>query len=38
MVVPVGDADQRLTLIRRLDDGFERTVLDGVRFVPLVRD
>jgi protein-L-isoaspartate(D-aspartate) O-methyltransferase len=38
MVVPVGDAEQRLTLIRRLDDGFERTVLDGVRFVPLVRD
>jgi protein-L-isoaspartate(D-aspartate) O-methyltransferase len=39
MVVPVGDAEQRLTLTRRLDGGrFERTELDGVRFVPLVRD
>jgi protein-L-isoaspartate(D-aspartate) O-methyltransferase len=38
MVVPVGDAEQRLTLTRRLETGFERTELDGVRFVPLVRD
>lgn len=38
MIVPVGDIEQRLTLTRRLDDGFERTELDGVRFVPLVRD
>ncbi len=39
MVVPVGDDEQRLTLARRLERGaFERTELDGVRFVPLVRD
>lgn len=38
MVVPVGDAEQRLTLTRRLDNRFERIELDGVRFVPLVRD
>jgi protein-L-isoaspartate(D-aspartate) O-methyltransferase len=38
MVVPVGDVEQRLTLTRRLDNGFETTELDGVRFVPLVRD
>jgi protein-L-isoaspartate(D-aspartate) O-methyltransferase len=39
MVVPVGDAEQRLTLTQRLEcDRFQRTELDGVRFVPLVRD
>ncbi|HWE34279.1 MAG TPA: protein-L-isoaspartate(D-aspartate) O-methyltransferase [Solirubrobacteraceae bacterium] len=38
MVVPVGETEQRLTITRRLDRGFARTELDGVRFVPLVRD
>jgi protein-L-isoaspartate(D-aspartate) O-methyltransferase len=38
MIVPVGDTEQRLTLTCRLERGFERTQLDGVRFVPLVRD
>ena len=38
MVVPVGDAEQRLILTRRVDGGFERAALEGVRFVPLVPD
>jgi protein-L-isoaspartate(D-aspartate) O-methyltransferase len=37
LVAPVGGADgQHLTLIRRTGDGFETTMLEPVRFVPLV--
>jgi protein-L-isoaspartate(D-aspartate) O-methyltransferase len=38
LVIPVGADVQRLILSRRTDRGFERTELEGVRFVPLVRD
>jgi protein-L-isoaspartate(D-aspartate) O-methyltransferase len=39
MVMPVGAKKQHLTLTRRLADGtLERTRLESVRFVPLVRD
>ncbi|HYF28431.1 MAG TPA: protein-L-isoaspartate(D-aspartate) O-methyltransferase [Baekduia sp.] len=36
LVVPVGDDEQRLLLVRRTGRGLEREVLDPVRFVPLV--
>jgi protein-L-isoaspartate(D-aspartate) O-methyltransferase len=36
LVAPVGDGEQRLVRLRRSDQGFERSTLDGVRFVPLV--
>ncbi len=38
LVAPVGNKDQRLTLIRRTDAGLKRRDLEGVRFVPLIRD
>jgi protein-L-isoaspartate(D-aspartate) O-methyltransferase len=38
LVAPVGDSNQHLTLVRRTESGFERETLEGVRFVPLVRD
>jgi protein-L-isoaspartate O-methyltransferase len=34
----VGGASQRLTLVRRTDSGIAETTLEGVRFVPLVRE
>ena len=37
MIVPVGDRDQELTLIRRTEDGVKRRRLLPVRFVPMVR-
>jgi protein-L-isoaspartate(D-aspartate) O-methyltransferase len=37
LVAPVGDANQRLILIRRTERGLVRQQLDPVRFVPLVR-
>jgi protein-L-isoaspartate(D-aspartate) O-methyltransferase len=37
LVAPVGAAEQRLILIRRTRSGFERQLLEPVRFVPLVR-
>jgi protein-L-isoaspartate(D-aspartate) O-methyltransferase len=38
LVAPVGEPEQRLVLVRRGPDGaVERSELDGVRFVPLVR-
>jgi protein-L-isoaspartate(D-aspartate) O-methyltransferase len=36
LVVPLDGGEQRLVLERRCDDTLERTVLDPVRFVPLV--
>ena len=36
LVAPVGAANQRLVLVRRTAEGFERTRLEAVRFVPLV--
>ena len=36
LVAPVGEASQRLTLVRRTPTGFDRATLEGVRFVPLV--
>ena len=36
LVAPVGVADQRLTLIRRGEHRFEATMLEPVRFVPLI--
>lgn len=36
LVAPLGDSEQRLTLLRRVGEDFERTPLDPVRFVPLV--
>jgi protein-L-isoaspartate(D-aspartate) O-methyltransferase len=38
LVAPVGQASQHLTLIRRTDAGITQATLEGVRFVPLVRD
>ncbi len=38
LVAPVGERNQRLTLTRRTPAGLERSTLEGVRFVPLVRD
>lgn len=37
MIVPVGDREQELTLIRRTQDGVKRRRLLPVRFVPMVR-
>jgi protein-L-isoaspartate(D-aspartate) O-methyltransferase len=36
LVAPVGDGEQRLTLLRRVEDGVQRTAFEPVRFVPLV--
>jgi protein-L-isoaspartate(D-aspartate) O-methyltransferase len=38
MVAPVGGENQHLMLTRRTPDGLTRERLEGVRFVPLVRD
>jgi protein-L-isoaspartate(D-aspartate) O-methyltransferase len=38
LVAPVGDQSQHLTLARRTDEGLSQTTLEGVRFVPLVRE
>jgi protein-L-isoaspartate(D-aspartate) O-methyltransferase len=38
LVAPVGARDQHLILARRTTAGSERTRLEAVRFVPLVRD
>lgn len=38
LVAPVGRASQHLTLIRRIDARLTQTTLEGVRFVPLVRE
>jgi protein-L-isoaspartate(D-aspartate) O-methyltransferase len=38
LVAPVGEASQRLVLTRRTPEGFRHATLEGVRFVPLVRD
>lgn len=38
MVVPVGETEQRLVLVRRTATGLERERHEPVRFVPLVRD
>jgi protein-L-isoaspartate(D-aspartate) O-methyltransferase len=37
LIAPVGGSDQRLVLCTRTPSGFERLLLDAVRFVPLVR-
>jgi protein-L-isoaspartate(D-aspartate) O-methyltransferase len=37
LVAPVGSGRQRLTRVRRTDEGLEAERLDPVRFVPLVR-
>ena len=36
LVAPVGDGVQRLTLLRRVEDGVQRTAFEPVRFVPFV--
>jgi protein-L-isoaspartate(D-aspartate) O-methyltransferase len=36
LLIPTGDWDQRLTLVRRHASGTSRSALDRVRFVPLV--
>jgi protein-L-isoaspartate(D-aspartate) O-methyltransferase len=36
LVAPVEDGEQRLLLVRRLGEDFERTSLERVRFVPLI--
>jgi protein-L-isoaspartate(D-aspartate) O-methyltransferase len=38
LVAPVGESSQHLTLVRRTDSGLIRETLEGVRFVPLVRE
>ncbi len=38
LVAPVGGASQHLTLVRRTNAGVKQTTLEGVRFVPLVRE
>ncbi len=37
MVLPVGDLDQDLVVLQKTPDGFVRSVLFPVRFVPMVR-
>jgi protein-L-isoaspartate(D-aspartate) O-methyltransferase len=37
LLAPVGNGDQYLVLVRRGAFGLERTIHEGVRFVPLVR-
>ena len=36
LVAPIGVDGQRLTLVRRTNDGLEATTLESVRFVPLI--
>ena len=36
LVFPVGDTDQELRMIERVDDGFTETRLEKVKFVPLL--
>jgi protein-L-isoaspartate(D-aspartate) O-methyltransferase len=38
LVAPVGSIEQHLIVTRRVGDGLERTRMEPVRFVPLVRD
>jgi protein-L-isoaspartate(D-aspartate) O-methyltransferase len=38
LVAPVGESSQKLTLVRRTSAGLIRESLEGVRFVPLVRE
>jgi protein-L-isoaspartate(D-aspartate) O-methyltransferase len=38
LVAPVGEGSQHLTLVRRTETGVVRETLEGVRFVPLVRE
>lgn len=38
LILPVGKVFQELALYRRTKDGYERTVLTLVRFVPLIRE
>jgi protein-L-isoaspartate(D-aspartate) O-methyltransferase len=38
LVAPIDGTHQRLALMRRTPDGVRRTLLEEVRFVPLVRD
>jgi protein-L-isoaspartate(D-aspartate) O-methyltransferase len=38
LVAPVGEGSQHLTLVRRTDSGLVKETLEGVRFVPLVRE
>ncbi len=38
LVAPVGDEQQHLVLVRRVDQALERHRLEPVRFVPLVRE
>lgn len=38
LVAPVGRTSQHLTLIRRTETGLTQVALEGVRFVPLVRE
>src|SRR5437764_1127306 len=38
LVAPVGRASQHLTLVRRTESGITQATLEGVRFVPLVRE
>jgi protein-L-isoaspartate(D-aspartate) O-methyltransferase len=38
LVAPVGESSQHLTLVRRTASGLVREALEGVRFVPLVRE
>jgi protein-L-isoaspartate(D-aspartate) O-methyltransferase len=38
LVVPVGEGSQHLTLVRRTETGLVREALEGVRFVPLIRE
>jgi protein-L-isoaspartate(D-aspartate) O-methyltransferase len=38
LIAPIDGREQRLLLVRRQGDTFERTYLDPVRFVPLVGD
>jgi protein-L-isoaspartate(D-aspartate) O-methyltransferase len=38
LVVPVGEGSQHLTLVRRTEAGLVRESLEGVRFVPLIRE
>jgi protein-L-isoaspartate(D-aspartate) O-methyltransferase len=36
LVLPLGTREQRLVLVERNGDGFTQSVLDAVKFVPLI--
>lgn len=38
LLLPVGEQQQRLVLVKRTDDGWSQQALEAVRFVPLIKE